>query len=369
MKKAKPLKVAVIGAGIAGLACARTLMQAGHEVLVFEKESGVGGRMASLPTDYGSFDHGTQFFTVRDPRFAQAMATAEGVCQPWDAQRIHQIDAAGNVHPPAPPPGPRKKQQAPTHWIASPRMDALAVAWAQPLLAQGRLQCNTEVTRIERDGQHSHLWQLALQERQPDQATQAKVIGGFDRVIVATPAWIAQAILASSLKKNDPHWSQVQALRDCLRSVEVAPCWSVMLAFALAGDPSNAIGPAWSSARSSDHRLAWINREGGKPGRQGVERWTLHATAAWSKEHFNDSADRVQGKLLKSFADLTGIRATPSMVTSKRWLNARTVKSLNQTFLWQADAGIGVCGDYLMGYRVEDAFVSGLEMALKVVGK
>lgn len=367
MKKAKPLKVAVIGAGIAGLTCARTLMQAGHDVFVFEKERGVGGRMASLQTDYGSFDHGAQFFTVRDPRFAQAMATAEGACQPWDAQRIHQIDAAGKVHPPAPVPG--KKKQAPTHWIASPSMDALARAWAQPIVSQGRLSCDTEVTRIERDNLHPQRWQVALQERHLGDAVQAKIAGGFDRVIVATPAWIAQAILASSLKKNDPHWNQVQALRDCLRGVEVAPCWSVMLAFALAGDPSNAIGPAWSSARSSDHRLAWINREGGKPGRQGVERWTLHATATWSKEHFNDSAERVQGKLLKSFADLTGIHAAPSMVTSKRWLNARTVKPLNQTYLWQADAGIGVCGDYLLGYRVEDAFVSGLEMALKVVGK
>ena len=363
MKRAHSMKVAVIGAGVAGLACARTLMQAGHEVTVFEKESGVGGRMASLQTDYGSFDHGAQFFTVRDKRFAQAIATAGAHCQPWDAQRLHEIDSAGKVHPPA----VRKKTKTPTHWIASPSMDAMAQQWAQPLFDQNSLRCDTEVTRIERDPKNPQQWQLALGVRQQGQAKAAQSAGGFDRVIVATPAWIAQAILASSLKKNDPHWAHVQALRESLRSVEVAPCWSVMLAFALAGDPSKAIGPAWSSARSTDHRLAWINREGGKPGRQGVERWTLHATAAWSKEHFNDTPERVQGKLLKSFAELTGIHATPSMVKSKRWLNARTVKALNVPFLWQADAGIGVCGDYMRGYRVEDAFLSGLEMALCIL--
>jgi renalase len=31
-----------------------------------------------------------------------------------------------------------------------------------------------------------------------------------------------------------------------------------------------------------------------------------------------------------------------------------------------ADPGIGVCGDWCLGHRVENAFVSGLELALKV---
>ena len=38
---------AVIGAGMAGIACARTLVQAGHRVTVFEKSRGLGGRMAT----------------------------------------------------------------------------------------------------------------------------------------------------------------------------------------------------------------------------------------------------------------------------------------------------------------------------------
>ncbi|HAL40308.1 MAG TPA: amine oxidase, partial [Polaromonas sp.] len=60
--------IAVVGAGIAGIACARTLAQAGHQVTVFEKNHGAGGRMATLDTEYGGFDHGTQYFTVRDTR-------------------------------------------------------------------------------------------------------------------------------------------------------------------------------------------------------------------------------------------------------------------------------------------------------------
>ena len=60
---------AVIGAGMAGITAARTLLKAGHRVTIFEKSHGAGGRMASRNTPYGSFDHGTQYFTVRNPDF------------------------------------------------------------------------------------------------------------------------------------------------------------------------------------------------------------------------------------------------------------------------------------------------------------
>ena len=48
--------IAVIGAGIAGLAAARTLSDAGHEVTVLESSDRVGGRVAS---DRIATPHGT----------------------------------------------------------------------------------------------------------------------------------------------------------------------------------------------------------------------------------------------------------------------------------------------------------------------
>jgi len=51
-------RIAVIGAGIGGLTCAYELQKAGHEVVVFEKNSQVGGRMASRKKDGFTFDIG-----------------------------------------------------------------------------------------------------------------------------------------------------------------------------------------------------------------------------------------------------------------------------------------------------------------------
>lgn len=39
--------IAIVGAGIAVLACARVLADAGHRVTVYEKSRGVGGRMST----------------------------------------------------------------------------------------------------------------------------------------------------------------------------------------------------------------------------------------------------------------------------------------------------------------------------------
>ena len=55
-----PRHVAVVGAGMAGIACARTLVQAGHRVTLLEAEAAVGGRMATRDTPFGTFDHGAQ---------------------------------------------------------------------------------------------------------------------------------------------------------------------------------------------------------------------------------------------------------------------------------------------------------------------
>ena len=126
------------------------------------------------------------------------------------------------------------------------------------------------------------------------------------------------------------------------------------------------IGPQWNAARSTHHRISWLARESSKPGRTAMERWTVQASPTWSTEHLEDDAPRVQAKLLKAFGEVTGIRAEPAHAEVHRWRYAQTTKPLGKTHLWDAKAGIGVCGDWCLGHRVEDGFISGLELALSV---
>ncbi len=345
--------IAVIGAGIAGITCARTLAQAGCQVKVLEKSGGYGGRMATRSTAFGGFDHGAQYFTVRDPRFALALQTVPGLCKPWSASTVRVLDEHGRVAAAGLP-----AREA--HWVPTPGMNALAGAWAQPLAKAQRVALETRVTRIERDAQNPKRWQLHAVGPDTENGHTHAVFAGFDAVVLATPAWQARELLQNS---------EIAAkLVQRIDTVQVAPCWTLMLAFPQAMQPGfSTLGPQWNAARSTHHRIAWLARESSKPGRDPVERWTVQASAAWSREHFEDDPARVAAKLLKAFSEVTGIRAEPSHAVTHRWAYAQTLRPLGKSHLWDAGAGIGVCGDWCIGHRVEDGFVSGLELALAVI--
>lgn len=385
-KTAQPSKkshqhIAIIGAGMAGITAARTLVQAGHKVTVFEKSKGTGGRMSTRRSEFGNFDHGAQYFTVRDARFRTMMQWALGnapeIARPWAANAVRVLDSRGRTLEAALP-------SREPHWVAQPGMNALVGHMAAPLAASKHILQGKQVRLIERaaDGTYS------LQCHSPDDASaKPQNIGGFDAVLLAIPSVQAQALLQDSAdaaakikskllsKGEQPAQILCRQLTDFSQktsAVTVSPCWTLMLAFPNAlpvkpSEPVRLLGPQWSAARSTHHRIAWLARESSKPGRGGIERWTVQASAAWSTEHLEDDAERAKAKLLKAFAEITNIRAEPAYAQVHRWRYAKTDKALGTSHLWDAATGIGVCGDWCLGHRVEDAFVSGLELALSVV--
>lgn len=75
----------IIGAGIAGLAAAQVLVDAGRRVRVIDKGRGVGGRMATRRIGKARLDHGAQFFTVRTEPFERLVRAAieDGIVDVW----------------------------------------------------------------------------------------------------------------------------------------------------------------------------------------------------------------------------------------------------------------------------------------------
>ena len=344
-------QIAVIGAGLAGITAARTLAQAGLRVQLFDKQPVVGGRMARHDTVFGNFDHGAQYFTVRDARFAQALATQPALARRWSARAVPMLDSRGSLQPTTEGHETLGALGAlEPHWVGVPTMRALPEGWAAPLAPSLHLGCH--VRQLRRQGSS---WQLLWDDIQG-----SKRLAGFDAVVLAIPAPHAIALLQES--------EQAAQIQKALQGVVMDPCWTLMVAFAHAAQPTfQALGPQWNAARSTHPRISWLAREPSKPGRGGVERWTVHASASWSREHLQDEPARVQAKLLRAFAELTGIRAEPELVESQRWLYASTRQSLGRSHVWDARLGLGLCGDWCLGHRIEDAFVSGLELALRVV--
>jgi len=335
---------AIVGAGMAGVACARTLVQAGHQVTVFEASGRPGGRMASEDSPFGSFDTGAQYFTVRDPRFMRVVQIEPELCRPWSANAVRVLDAHGRVAEAALP-------NHEPHFVAQPGMDALVRQWARPL--GDALLTGVEVAALEPDALDRRRWQVRTRGEDDSQ----HVYSGFDAVLLATPPNPTRRLLG----EHSPLLSGQMA------HVRVDPCWALMIAFTNASQPTLAhLGPQWNAARSTHHRIAWLARESSKPGRQVLERWTVQASPAWSLEHLRDDAPRVQAKLLRAFSEITGIRAEPGYARARCWPEAQTAVAAGRPHLWDAKAGLGAAGDWCTGHRVEEAFLSGLSLALAV---
>ena len=78
------MKIAIIGAGLAGLTLAHRLV-ARHDITVFEKARGPGGRMSTRRADPYAFDHGAQYFTAETDRFRSLLKPLRetGLIAPW----------------------------------------------------------------------------------------------------------------------------------------------------------------------------------------------------------------------------------------------------------------------------------------------
>jgi hypothetical protein len=91
-------RIAVVGAGLAGLVAASRLTAAGCAVTVFEKSRGLGGRLATRRSEHGSFDHGAP--VVHCEAWQVAPLEARAACIRWgEAGHVGLPGMSGLVRP------------------------------------------------------------------------------------------------------------------------------------------------------------------------------------------------------------------------------------------------------------------------------
>lgn len=318
-----PRRVAIVGAGMAGAACARALADRGHAVTVIDKGRSVGGRLAQRRVGEAVFDHGGQYLTVHDP---ELQAAADG----W--RKAGALAAWPGVA------GGDGTQAE----VGVPAMNAPV----KLLLAGLDVATSRRVTGLRRDP-GAGTWTLR------DEA--GVEAGPFDVVLLAIPAPQAADLLGS-----DPAGA---SFRDRIAGVVIEPCWSALLALASPFRTEVA-----GERVKGDAVLSWIARNPSRPGRSdAVEAWTLHATPEWSREHLERRPDEVAPLLAAAFARLSGT-ALPATthLSAHRWRYSLASTPLGEPCLHDPDLGLGLCGDWCIGLRVENAFLSGRVLADRV---
>lgn len=307
-------KIIVIGAGMAGLVCARRLSDAGLEVHVIDKGRGIGGRLATRRTNEGlSFDHGAQYVTARDPGFQRALDAMVqcGFAGRWDI---------GHGSP---------------RYVGTPGMNALAKFFAAGLT----ITTGTEVTSLHerRDG-----WNVQIGDD----------VLGCERLVLAIPAPQAARLLGA----DHPLHSQVDAVR-------LSPCLTLMAAI-----DSDKPDP-FIAHRDPDDALSWIAKDASKPGRDNNCGWVAQASPEWSMQHLELDREEIAALMMAMLCQRIGVdTGAVSFASAHRWRYAAVTTPLGRAFARDAARSLYLGGDWCLEARVEAAWQSGMAIADDLLG-
>lgn len=294
-------RVAIVGAGLAGLSAARSLMEAGIPSVVFEKSRGLGGRLATRRTELGPIDHGAPGVPVD-----VALAAGGGV---WSE-------------------GPENAQG-----IGIPGMSALARHMGHGINVQREIT----ITEVAETGDGYSLTAAA-----------GALHASFDAVIFAVPAPQAAALLA-----------QQAEMVEAIANVRMTPLWTLLLGF---DAPSGLSQDVLTLADPLALAIPMLS----KPGQIATERWSAHATTAWSAEHLELEKEDAADVLLQAFMAVTGLAGTPDYLAAHRWRYARVERALGQPFVANGTGTLLAGGDWALGALASDAVASGRAMARRV---
>lgn len=317
------MRVIVVGAGIAGVTCARELADRGADVRVLERARGVGGRLAVHRHDGRPADIGAAYFTVSDPDFEQQVSrwSAAGLARPWtDTLAVFDGD-----RPAAPAAGPMR-------WAAPGGLRSLVEDLAAGLTVEtGRT--------VERVG--------------PGPRVTSAPSGGMgngsrvdeaDAVVVAMP---------------DPQAGRILDPSSPAAAVVAGREWRPVLALT-AGYPRRT-WPDLPAAFVNDHpTLALVADDGARRG-DGAPVMVAHSTADVARAHDADPSAAAP-EMTAAVAHLLGIRDAPEWTHVHRWRFAAPAASREDAF-HLGDDGIAVAGDGWGRSRVEAAHLSGLRLA------
>lgn len=335
-------KILIIGGGIAATALAAQLAGKVH-VTVVDKSRGLGGRMAVRRKDSFEFDHGAQFFTSRSEEFQGFLSAAQsaGSVAEW-APRLTTLERGKDAY---------KREWFEPHFVAAPSMNSLCKQSLLALQAASQetfeLRLGTQIaplpaTRSEDTGQ----WPIADSE--------GNEIGHFDYVVSSAPSRQTQDLFVS-----------VQfAQQAALAKASHLPCFSLLVACASQPELH------FDLAVVKNSPVALIVDNLSKPGRSARGSLLIHSDNHWARDHLEDELEDVRDALIAELLALIPLDAEQIAHTDlHRWRFAKTEIAAEADFLFDEQLGLAACGDWCLGGRVEDAFLSGHRLGKNLLAK
>ncbi len=309
-------KVIVVGAGIAGVTCARELIRAGLDVEIRERATVVGGRMAAPQIEGRRVDVGASYFTASDPAFVQQVEDwcSRGLARRW-TDRFPQLTEAGLA------------ELAPGPWrYATPGgLRSLVADLAPDPVRLG------EVVAEVRPG--------PLVDDDP-----------ADAVVLAMPDPQAERILSPALPET--------------RSHVVNRRWEPVIA--LAASFSRRTWDPFDGAFINDHpTLRWVADDGRRRGDDAAV-LVAHSTPGFASGFL--AAPAAAGPDMADALDRLLGCGRPRSVHIQRWSFARPADPRHESHFFGAER-IGLAGDGWGSPRVETAWLSGRALGRRIAAE
>ena len=308
--------VVVVGAGLAGVACAVGLRAAGVPVRVLDRGRAVGGRMASRRLAGRPVDLGAAYFTVRDPGFAEVVGRwrTAGLARPWTSELAVLGDAG------------RDRSSGPVRWAAPGGLRSLVTDLATGL-------------DVELDHEVRHVGPGPVVDGEP-----------ADVVVLAMPDPQALRLVDAG-----------SAAADQLTGRE----WRPVIAVAAGWEARR--WPALPAAFVNDNPVLSLVADDGDRRGDAAPVLVLHSTADVAREH-DAAPDGAVAPMLGMLRDLLDVDAAPSWTHAHRWRFAAPAGTRDADFHLGSD-GIALAGDGWGMSKVETAWRSGTMLARAIAGR
>lgn len=310
------MKIAVLGAGISGLACARQLYANGAQVVIFEKSRSLGGRCATRRWNEHVVDHGAQYFTLRDPTFRREL---EALC--GEKLRLLAAPVVDETGQPLAGASPRYYHAEGNNRLGKALLGTIPI----------RLE-----TLIDLLLPGLHGWTVAGET--------------FDRVVLSLP-WPQAAPLLGLPPVPD----------------SFAPCLTAF--FAYRGEWAGDSAARYALSDHGGSALAWSACENHKEGRirPGETVFVVQASPAFSREQLEADPAAWADRLREELEARWHLSAADRLEQfTHRWRYARPLQPLDPATL-TLPRGLHLCGDSYGEARVEGAWLSGRECARAVL--
>lgn len=306
--------VIVVGAGIAGVACARALDAAGVPVRVLERAGRPGGRMASPPLHDRPVDLGAAYFTASGDEFAGVVEgwRSRGLALPW-TDTLGVYEGAGDE--------PQRSSTGGT--TTGPQR------WRAP------------------GGLRSLVAELAAGLRVETHRTVGSVEPG--------PSVDGEPACAVVLAMPDPQAARL--LHPALRAAEAVAdrSWHPVIAVALGY--ARRSWPDLAAAFVNGHPdLDLVADDGARRG-DGAPVLVAHSSAERARRHLEAPEDAV-GPVVAAVTGVLGLDDGPAWTHAHRWTYASPVTPHEEPY-WLDDDLVGLAGDGWGRPRVETAWHSG----------